>query len=299
MSLAVIFWGLSFISIKIAVSVLQPMTLGAVRFLLAIIVLYGIKRKLAPDEKLVYSDLPFLAGAGLVGVTAYFFFENNGVQRVSASEASIIIAAIPVFAMIMERIRPKGGPSGGKFYPLHRWGGALLSIIGVWFVVMPSVSSGETAVPGTSDPIGYLFMFGAALSWVGYAVLTEGLSEKRSRIYIVFWQSVFGCIGFLPFTLFEQPRWSEVNGSVLFHVAYLGVFCSALGYWLYVYALQHLGVGISSIFINLIPVVTVVAGFFALDERLAVIQWWGAGTVLLGVYLATLQRLPFQRKGKT
>jgi len=286
---AVLFWGLSFISIKIAVAVLPPMTLGAFRFFLGTIILYFIKGRLAPDEHLVRADIPYLAGAGLIGVTAYFFFENNGVARVSASEASIIIAAIPVLAMLMERFLPPSKP-----LRLRRWAGAALSMFGVYLVVLPSLPSAGP-LQTASDPVGYLFMFGAALSWVGYALLTQGLSSKRSRIYIVFWQSLFGFLGFLPFTCFEQPHWASLSWTVLAHVAYLGIFCSALGYWFYVYALQHLGVGTSSVFINLIPVVTVVAGFFALQERLAALQWWGALAVISGVYLATLQGRPETR----
>jgi drug/metabolite transporter (DMT)-like permease len=294
---AVVFWGLSFISIKIAVAVLPPMTLGAFRFFLGTIILFFIKGRLAPEEHLVTEDIPYLAGAGLIGVTAYFFFENNGVARVSASEASIIIAAIPVLAMLMERFLPPRQP-----LHLRRWAGAALSMFGVYLVVFPSLPAAGP-LKTASDPIGYLFMFGAALSWVGYAILTQGLSAKRSRIYIVFWQSVFGFLGFLPFAFFEHPAWEHLTWSVLAHVAYLGIFCSALGYWFYVYALQHLGVGTSSVFINLIPVVTVVAGFIVLQERLAALQWWGALAVISGVYLATLQglpvSLPFKRKGKT
>jgi len=282
---AVLFWGLSFISIKIAVAVLPPMTLGVFRFLLGTVVLYIIKGRLAPDEKLHREDIPNLAGAGLIGVTAYFFFENNGVARVSAAEASIIIAAIPVLAMLMERFLPPRKP-----LRLRRWAGAGLSMLGVYLVVLPSFPSAAAgSIGSSSDPVGYLFMLGAALSWVGYALLTEGLSAKRSRIYIVFWQSVFGFLGFIPFALFEQPLWANLSLNVLAHVAYLGIFCSALGYWFYVYALQHLGVGTSSVFINHIPVVTVIAGFFALGERLAPLQWWGALAVMSGVYLATLQ----------
>lgn len=283
---AVLFWGLSFISIKVAVVVLPPMTLGAARFFLGTILLYFIKNQLAPEEHLVKDDIPYLAGAGLIGVTAYFFFENNGVARVSASEASIIIAAIPVFALLMERFLPPRRPLG-----LRRWAGAALSMFGVYLVVLPSLPAAGL-LRTASDPLGYLFMFGAALSWVGYALLTQGLSARRSRIYIVFWQSVFGFLGFIPFTFFEQPLWTNLSLPVLAHVAYLGIFCSALGYWFYVYALQHLGVGTSSVFINLIPVVTVIAGFFALDERLKASQWWGAVAVISGVYLATLPGLP-------
>jgi drug/metabolite transporter (DMT)-like permease len=72
---------------------------------------------------------------------------------------------------------------------------------------------------------------------------------------------------------------------VVFHVIFLAVCCSALGYWLYAHSLEVLGVSVSAVFINLIPMVTVIAGFFILGERLTALQMGGAALVLAGVYL--------------
>lgn len=294
MIVTVLFWGLSFISIKIAVVVFPPMSLGALRFSLALVLLYGIKKKMAPQERFLAGDLPYLVGAGLIGVTAYFFCENNGVSLVSASEASIIIAAIPVLTMIVDQleqgrlyrralqtegsaaVRP---PSMAK----RRWVGAVLSLVGVWLV-----AGGTLQVSGNLR--GYVFMGGAALSWVVYSFLSRPLFNRHSRIFIVFWQTVFGFLGFLPFAFFEIPRWGQPSIAVWLHVAYLGIFCSALGYWFYAMAMGSLGVSTSTVFINLIPVVTVITAFFALQDRLQPIQWLGSVAVVSGVYAATLER---------
>ncbi len=269
------------------------------RFFLAILVLFFIKSRSVSKERLELRDLPYLMGAGFVGVTAYFFFENNGVSLVTASEASIIIAAIPVITMAAERIiaevsyrrcRARFGDAASeerrnapnRRISKRRWAGAALSVVGVWLVAGATVALSGSA-------LGYVYMFGAALSWVGYCFLTRPLFVRRSRIYIVFWQSVFGFLGFLPFAAMELPRWGRLDTTVLLHVAYLGIFCSALGYWMYARAMDTLGVGVSTVFVNLIPVVTVTAGFFFLGDRLSAVQWIGTAAVLVGVYAATLE----------
>ncbi|MDR0402056.1 MAG: DMT family transporter [Treponema sp.] len=277
----VLFWGFSFVSIKVAVSVFPPMTLGAIRFAVAIIILFVMYR-LGSGEKLKTSDLPFLTGSGLTGVTFYFFCENNGVALVTASEASIIVAAIPVLTMACEwfaaRLARTGAPGPGW----RRWLGAFVSVAGVVMVAKVSFSvSGSIA--------GYVYMGGAALCWVAYGFLTRPLFDRgRSRIYIVFWQNFFGFLGFLPFTVLEYGSWGAPSVPVLFHLLFLAICCSALGYWLYARALEVLGVSVSSVFINLIPVVTVIAGFFILGDRLTFFQWAGAALVLCGVYLTAL-----------
>ena len=290
----VLLWGLSFISIKIAVAVFPPMTLGALRFSMAVVFLFFIKKKLAPDEKIRKGDIPLLLGAGLTGVTLYFFFENNGVSLIPASEASIIVGSVPIITMIADNVGEKiisirkkeSGSDKAKASALHRIvlpvTGAFISLAGVALVAGVSF-----ALSGTAK--GYMFMAGSCISWVCYCFLTRPLFTRHSRIFIVFWQSAIGFIGFLPFTLFEVlslPSLPAPGFYVWGNVVFLGIFCSALGYWLYAQALGTLGVGISTLFINFIPVITAIGGFFILGERLQPLQWLGAALVLAGVYLA-------------
>ncbi|MDR1238474.1 MAG: DMT family transporter [Treponema sp.] len=295
----VLFWGFSFISIKVAIPVFPPMTLGLFRFILALGFLFFFKRHLAPREPLRLRDVPLLCGAGITGVTLYFFCENNGVSLVTASEASIITGAIPVLTMtaewidgrlrraIPDRARPGMIPPG-RTSPARiggrRWLGAAISMAGVWMVAGVSF-----ALSGSLR--GYAYMGGAALSWVAYCFLTRPLFARCSRIHIVFWQSVFGAAGFLPFAAAEYPRWGRPDLPVLLHLVFLGICCSALGYWLYAHSLEVLGAAVSSVFINFIPVVTAAAGFFLLGERLSPLQWAGALLVVCGVSL-TIGKTP-------
>jgi drug/metabolite transporter (DMT)-like permease len=307
-SACVLFWGFSFISIKIAIVFFPPMTLGAIRFALAVIFLFFLKKKYAPGEKLKTHDIPLLAGAGLTGATLYFFFENNGVALIPASEASIIVGSIPVITLIAESVRnkiismrkrevsdadarkdtaasdEKSAVKNSVFRRVILPGlGALVSLSGVALVAGVSLMF-------TGTMKGYFFMAGACVSWVAYCFLTRPLFVRCSRIYIVFWQSVFGLIGFLPFAFMEGVlREGVLHAPGLYvwgHVLFLGICCSALCYTLYAQALQTLGVGTSSLFINLIPVVSAIGGFFVLGERLRPLQWFGAALVLAGVYLA-------------
>jgi drug/metabolite transporter (DMT)-like permease len=282
----VLFWGFSFISIKVAVAVFPPMSLGLLRFVIALVFLYFIKQKLAPKEKLNPKDIPLLFCAGFTGVTLYFFCENNGVSLVTASEASIAIGAIPVLTMIADRISAKIAHNSGSVparISVRQWLGAFISIAGVWLVAGVSL-----ALSGSF--LGYVYMAGAALSWVSYSLLTRPLFVRCSRIYIVFWQSVAGFICFIPFSILELDRWGKPDMPVILHLIFLGICCSALGYWFYARSLEVLGMSVSAIFINLIPMVTVIGGFFVLGDRLTPLQWAGAALVIAGVYLAMWEK---------
>ena len=293
--ICVLVWGFSFVSTKIAVAVFPPMSLGLLRFAIALVFLYFIKLKLAPAEKLRIKDIPLLFAAGLTGVTLYFFCENNGIYFVSASEASIAISSIPALTMITDWLAGKISGSRRKRMAhneerhepprtgARQWIGCFVSIAGVWLVAGVSF-----ALSGSVT--GYIYMTGAALSWVAYSFLTRPLFVNRSGIYIAFWQSVAGFICFIPFSVIELQNWGEANAQVIIHLLFLAIFCSAIGYWFYVRALENLGVSVCAIFINLIPVVTVIAGFFMLGDRLTPLQWLGAAFVITGVYLAIWEK---------
>jgi drug/metabolite transporter (DMT)-like permease len=270
------------------------MSLGALRFALALVFLVFIKNRSAPEEKLTLQDLPLLIGAGLTGVTLYFFFENTGIGLISASEASIIVASIPALALGAEWLGgklPRPGKRRGEAparIPVRRWLGALISMIGVAFTA--GGSGGVSPVTGMETTggkiLGYLCMIGAALSWVAYCFLSRPLFSRRSRIYIVYWQTFFGFLAFIPFAALEFSRWGRPDPGIILHVGFLGICCSALAYGLYARSLAVLGIPVSALFLNFVPVVTVAAGFFSLGERLSPAQWAGAALVIAGVCLA-------------
>jgi len=269
-----LFWGLSFLSIKVAVAAIPPMTLGLARFVVADLVLLGILLARRERPRLALRDAPLMAGAGLIGVTLYFLFENNGVSLLTASESSLVIGTIPILTMLAAALIDR------RRLGARAWLGAALSTLGVGLIVAESLRL-------SSAPSGYLFMGGAALSWVAYTFVTRPLFARYSRLQITFWQSLAGTIGFLPFLLLERTDWSAVGPGVWANVLYLGIACSALGYWFYVIALERLGPGPSSVFINLIPVVSVAASFLLLGERLGPWQLAGGAVAVAGVWLAT------------
>jgi len=271
-------WGLSFLSIKVSVAAVPPMTLAFARFALAVAVLPLLALLAKEDLRIAFRDAPLLAAGGLVGVTFYFYCENNGVLLLSASESSLIVGTIPVLTVLAERIF-LGTRLGHRIYA-----GAALSVAGVALIVLRAEGPGGAA----SSPAGYLYMAGAALSWVAYAFLTRPVASRYGKICVTFWQSLFGLAGCLPFALAESGAWKAPSLAVALNVAYLGLLCSAAGYWLYIYAIDVLGAGRASVFINLIPVVSVVAAFLVLGERLGPGQLAGGAVAVAGVYLATI-----------
>ena len=274
--LTVIIWGFSFLSIKVSLRVFPPMTLALTRFIMASVLLFLFIKWKEPRVRLAREDWPLMFLAGVVGVTCYFYFENNGVKLITASSASIIIATIPIFSLIADAIVYKTTLTPWKIFCVF------LSVCGVYLVV--AVEHPKLQLAGSG--LGYLMMFGAALAWVFYCIATKPLFKKYSQLAIVYYQTLFGTVAFIPFALFEKTNWHLATGTIILNVVYMGVFCSALAYFLYVYSLDKLGINVSSIFLNLIPVVTVIASAFILKEVIKPMQVIGGVLVIISVTLA-------------
>ena len=266
-------WGLSFLSIKVTVREVPPMTMAVARFVVACAALPLLALWHKDSLRVAWRDLPLLALGGFTGVTLYFLGENNGVALLTASESSVIIGTIPVLTMLVERLF-LGTRLGWRTYL-----GALLSCLGVALIVGRSQGSGSLQ--------GFLYMGLAALAWVAYSFLTRPLTRRLGGIAVTFWQLLFGLLAAVPFALREQSAWRQPSTAAVLNILYLGLLCSALGYLLYIEVLEKIGPGRASVFINLIPVVSVLAAFLILGERLNGTQWAGGAVAIAGVYLAT------------
>jgi drug/metabolite transporter (DMT)-like permease len=283
----VLFWGLSFVASKTILNTgVPPMTMVAIRFVVAAILLNVILRRVEPEARLMRREILPLALSGLSGITVYFFFEAQGIKLTSASHASLIIAVIPVLTLLAEAVlyRTRVGWASAV--------GVLLSVAGVVLVVRHPGQS----VAGPTSWAGDLFMFGACVSWVVYILISKNLHTRMSELAITAYQSIFGTAFLIPLALFEMPRWVPITPLAGLSLLYLALFCSALSNFLYVFALSRLGPITVSPYINLIPVIGVVGGMVLLGETMGWSQILG-GVVILGGVLLVSRPAPSRSAG--
>ena len=280
-SLVCVFWGISFISTKICFQWFTPFSLAATRFVMASIILFiavKLKEKSVRAERGDYKKLFF---AGFTGVFLYFTFENVGLKFLPASLASILLSVIPAFAAIVDRIALKVPLTKGKLTSIA------LSILGVTLVVGFNVEADPQSLA-----IGSVLMILSALSWVVYSYMTAPLQAKYSSLTISFYQTFFGAICFCLFLPFNPVNLEGFNAQGLVNLLFLGIICSALCYILYNYAIRHLQVIVCSIFINIMPIVTIIASMFILGERITALQVVGTILIISAVFLITKQEGP-------
>lgn len=277
-------WGLSFINIKVAIEFVGPMTLGFIRFAIASTLLFVIVKLGKYDYKIERKDIKHMISTAIFGITLYFFFENNGIKYTNASIASLIIAGIPIFTLIGDRLVYKTKMNTLSITAV------IINLLGVFLIVGRNVRNIFNA-----SGSGYLYMLGAVLSWVAYSLLSKKLYTKYSSLIITLYQSIFGTIMFLPFIFFEENHFDIITGEAIINILILAVFASAIAMILYTKSMEQLGAFVSSLYLNLIPIVTIAFGFLLLGEKLSLMEFAGGGLILVSVIIP---RLEFSRKAR-
>lgn len=277
MVLASLFWGLSFISTKVILAEIPPVTIAFFRQFIAAATLLPMIAYSHELPGITRRDLAVICSSGLFGIVLYSVLENNGLQYTTASNASMIVAALPIFTLISEALFFRQKVSARVVLCL------LISMIGVWLVVSVNGRLDFTS----ARFLGNLLMIGAMICWVAYTSLNKRLDNSYPSIALIFYQSAASIILFIPFVMPEVGRWpalADVSAAVLVNLVFLGVFCSALAYVFYVRALKSLGATFSAAFLNLIPVITVVAGYVILQEDLMGIQLFGMAIIMASIF---------------
>jgi len=231
-------------------------------------------------------ELTFIA-AGLCGICLYYLLENIALTFTMASNVGVIISVAPFFTAILAHLFMKSEEKlRTQFFV-----GFFVAMIGI---ILISFNGSKLEL----NPMGDLLAVAAALVWACYSILTRKISSFGYPVILSTRRTFFYGILFMIPTLFFfnfQPDLSRfVNMTYLFNILYLGVGASALCFVTWNFAVKELGAVKTSVYIYMVPVITVVTSVLILHERLTLLA--GAGTVLtlIGLFLSEYKA---ERKG--
>lgn len=279
MLVTVIFWGVSFISTKIILRELPPSTIALIRFAIASFILGLLTYKVEPEFKRKKADLPWMALGGILGISLYYFFENNGINLTTAVNASLIVTFVPLITICLDIIFFRSRISALKIV------GVAIALVGTYLSV---TANGQISFSSTHFK-GNLLMVGAMLAWAFYTLVNKFLQRKHSGLYLTTLQTFFGTVFLIPLALLEIKRWKMFSMLSFLHILFLAICCSVLGYLFYIYALKHLDVAVATIYLNLIPVVGAASGFIFLNESVLPIQLVGGMLTFLAIIVVNYE----------
>jgi drug/metabolite transporter (DMT)-like permease len=282
-------WGSSFTVTKMVVTEAPPLISATIRNIIACLVLlpFYLSRRRKVQQALPY---PKLALMGVVGTTVYYLLFNTGMKYIAASTGALIEGLVPVAIAVPAALILKEQLSKRII------AGILLSVTGV--ILVGFVGSAQKS---SNALLGSTMIVGAVCLWSTYTLLSRSL--KNMDTTLVTTVSMFiGTILSIPLALIEinNNGWPDISLKAWLGIIYLGVFASAVAYFLYNRSLESLPAAQVGNFLNLIPLIGAIIAFIFLKDTFTWLQLAGGILILAGIWLSS-QRTQSQvsRKKKT
>jgi drug/metabolite transporter (DMT)-like permease len=280
-----IVWGSTYLAIRVAVRTIPPLMMGSIRFLLAGGILYVLAVRRGDRE----GDRPTAEhwrSAFIIG-TALLLGGNGLVswaeQRVPSGVAALLIATVPLWLAIGDRLR-----YGSRL----SWQTILGLAVGFSGLVFLVGQSGE----GRIDSLGAAALVGASIFWAGGSLYSRGAPLPGRPLVGTGMEMLAGGLVMAVVSLatgeLGRLDLDSVSGQSLLGLAYLIVFGSWVGFTAYIWLLRNTRTSLVGTYAYVNPVVAVLLGWALLNETITVRTLLAGGVIVIGVALIVTARAP-------
>ncbi len=248
-----------------------------VRTGLGLLVLYAFSAK-----KMEYKqpgDRLLMVAAGLCGTFLYYYLENTALTYTSSSNVGVIVAVAPFFIFMAAHLFLHEDKLRTQYFL-----GFILAFIGIFLMSY----SGKTELH--LNPLGdFLAVVGIAV-WAVYTVLFRIIVKKGySTILATRTMFFYGFLGMLVLEFISPNKWvvSQLfDARYLVHFLFLGVLASAICFLTWNYGLKVIGPVVSSFYLYLSPVITIIFSVIFLSEVITPLAAVGVVLTLGGLLVS-------------
>jgi drug/metabolite transporter (DMT)-like permease len=286
-ALVYVFWGSTYLGIRVAVERVPPILLAGVRFsvagslMLAFCALTGRRVAVTRRQFAQLATIGFIllgvANAALAWSELY----------VPTGLAALIVAIVPIWFLLIERfILPTGDRVTASAV-----GGVALGALGVVVLFWPKVSGGHTL--GWMQLVACVGLLGSSFCWAFGSVLSRRWKVPVDPLAASAWQMLTAGVidTSVGLALGDQHR-ATWNGASVGAIAYLVVFGSWVGYSAYIWLLRHIPTAKVATYAYVNPIVAVLLGWLFLGESIDRYILAGAAIIVPAVALATRSESP-------
>jgi drug/metabolite transporter (DMT)-like permease len=267
-------WGLPYLLIKVAVAEMEPVVVVCLRAGIAVLVLLPMALARGALKPIVarWRAVLLLATVEIVGPFLLIAF---GEQHITSSLAGILIAADPLFVVLLAL----------KFDATERATrksliGLCVGIVGV--ATLLGFSPGGDAL----GPLGGAMVLLAALSYAGGALVIKRFFSDIPPLGSVTASLSVATLVLLPLAATRWPQ-TAPSATVIASLLALSVLCTAVGFLIYFSLIAEAGATRASLITYVNPAVAVVLGLVVLAEPVTLATLAGFGLIVVGCWLST------------
>ncbi|MBD1867616.1 DMT family transporter [Cyanobacteria bacterium FACHB-471] len=274
-----VIWGATFIVGRVLMQSVAPFTAAFWRYAIATLclLLLTIKQegRLPPLRSQQVLPLVILGLSGIFAYNAFFFL---GLQTTDASRAALIVTTNPTVIALSAALLLKDKLTPFKLI------GIFLALTGAAI----AISQGNPlAILAQRIGSGDWFLLGCVITWTIYTLMGKQVMKTLSPFAATTYACLIGTpIFFIP-ALREGllQSWQTFSVSVWLGILYLALLGTVAAFCWYYEGVKLIGAAKAAVFINLVPVISVILAALLLNEPLTPTLILGGLCVVLGVSL--------------
>ncbi len=279
-----VFWGGTYLGMKIGIETIPPFMLAGFRFALAGIILY-VYAKLRGAANPTFENWKtsgIIAALLLLGGTGIVCWAE---QTVPSGIAALLIATVPLWIIIIgffskDRVRHSKGSMVGVG----------LGLVGIGILVLPNFFDQQSVT--AIDPVGLLAIIFAAFSWSLGSMYSRKVRQHDSALLSNGMQMILGGI-FLLITAFflnefDGFQLQQVSLRSIIGFSYLVVFGSIIAFSAFIWLLKNAEPLWVSTYAFVNPIVAVFLGYLLVGEVLGLNSMISAAVIIVSVVIITV-----------
>lgn len=279
--LVYLFWGSTYLGIRIAVKSIPPALMCGIRFSIAgwlMLAWCGLRGR---QIRYRADDLWRMAVVGNLLLLGGNYTLSWAEQVVPSGLAALLIAITPLWFLVLDKLL-----LGDHKITPRGIAGLILGMLGMIVLLWPDLRL--TGGLGRRELWAALMLPCGSFSWALGSVLSKRWDSGADRLSATAWQMVFAGIGNLLVALAVEDvhhvRWTASGLGAIFYLVICG---SWIGYTAYIYLLGHAPTSKVSTYAYVNPVVAVFLGWAIEHEVVDRFILAGSAVVILSVILVT------------
>ena len=269
--LTTLVWGATFPATKVVLAQIPPLSFLLLRFLLGTLccaaMLVLTRRKLRHDSLTLTR-----AAIATVWLFLGYTLQTAGLLYTTASNSAFITALYVVFVPLFL------GRFGARI-----WVSAVLALVGLWFLINPSVSINA----------GDVMTLGCAAAFGAHIACLERYTREGDPVSFFVWQMILITGLMVPAMLIESPSAAAFQPTALLVMALTvtGVFATG-AFAVQIWAQQLIPAQRVALIFSLEPAYAAWLSWYFLGERLDPTAWFGSGLILAAVLIGAIAPPP-------
>jgi drug/metabolite transporter (DMT)-like permease len=290
--LVYVFWGSTYLAMRIVVEHLTPLMMGALRFGGAGLLMLGFRAISGHSIRVPRRDLLRLAIIGILLLSIANVFVGWAELYIPTGLAALFIAGTPLWFLILERLSHSTDR-------LSRRGvaGIALGVLGVAILLWPDISG--HAGFGARQLFGSVLVLCSSVSWATGSILAKRWHMPIDPFTASGWQML--CAGAVSGSLalgigdLHRTAWVGAARS-LWAIVYLIFAGSLIGFTAYVWLLKNVPIAKVATYAYVNPIIALILGCVFHGEKMDGYMFAGSGVVILSVILVTGAKVQHQAR---